>query len=577
MASSTPRVTIAKPPRNGASSGILPVPAASTQPGAHKGGTSRAAGPRLKVVIRRLPPGLTQAELEEALGTPWQEGQGKVDWMFYRPGKVSQDLAKASRPSRVYLHLTDPANLTALSDHVRQTPFHDAKSTWNSPSLLGPPSVEFAPYGRLPGNKRRQDARQGTIDQDPEFIAFLESLTNPPAPKPSLAEGGEEAIAKEDPVTMTPLVQYLKDRKASKGKDGGSSTKGTKHSRAESRESRGDKAGDKKSPGKNAKILSADARKSGKDGRFDKAAKTAIKVLHKEAGAAKSKSSGTSTAASSNATTATSAPSSGPPAERKRERGNASAAAKILQRDLGLGPGSAARRGSTKREAGESPRTRTERPTSSPSKASASSASRQDGPGGPPGSKSGTDAPTESATANNKPGLAQDAADGSGPSSMGDVTTTHALLRKKNNPSSDAPTATPETKALTSAAAASASAGSKERTPNTQKGSKQLGTQAFLKHANASQGITDSSLRAAMAAFGTVHSVSIDKKKGFGYVDFVKPAELQSAVDASPVKVADGQVVVMDAASTVVADEAEDRAGVAARAEAEVAREGTFL
>jgi len=67
-------------------------------------------------------------------------------------------------------------------------------------------------------------------------------------------------------------------------------------------------------------------------------------------------------------------------------------------------------------------------------------------------------------------------------------------------------------------------------------------TQAFLKHANPSQGITEPLIQEAMEAFGEVLKVEIDKRKGFAYVDFAEPSGLQKAIKASPVKVAQGQV-----------------------------------
>ena len=86
-----PRVTIARPSR---SNGVLSIPASATQ---KRGGTdsegltSKPAITRLKIVIRRLPPGLTQAEFEEALGDDWKINKGKVDWAVYKEGKVSKE------------------------------------------------------------------------------------------------------------------------------------------------------------------------------------------------------------------------------------------------------------------------------------------------------------------------------------------------------------------------------------------------------------------------------------------------------------------------------------------------------
>ncbi len=65
----------------------------------------------------------------------------------------------------------------ALIAAVREQP----KDGWGVGTLIAPPAVEFAIYKKLPGAKKRSDARQGTIDQDPDFMAFLESLANPDA------------------------------------------------------------------------------------------------------------------------------------------------------------------------------------------------------------------------------------------------------------------------------------------------------------------------------------------------------------------------------------------------------------
>lgn len=39
--------------------------------------------------------------------------------------------------------------------------------------------VDFAPYQKVPREKQRKDAKMGTIDRDPEYLAFLEELAKP--------------------------------------------------------------------------------------------------------------------------------------------------------------------------------------------------------------------------------------------------------------------------------------------------------------------------------------------------------------------------------------------------------------
>jgi regulator of nonsense transcripts 3 len=81
--------------KQGQANGVLPISASTIHHApAAKDGSRRAAreqGPRLKVVIRRLPPGLTQAEFETAVGEQWKLGGERVDWMEYRAGKVSKE------------------------------------------------------------------------------------------------------------------------------------------------------------------------------------------------------------------------------------------------------------------------------------------------------------------------------------------------------------------------------------------------------------------------------------------------------------------------------------------------------
>jgi regulator of nonsense transcripts 3 len=81
--------------------GILAVPASLTNKKVNSS-TSSAIGvgpsvsqnsaiPRLRLIVRRLPPGLTQVEFEETLGEEWRMGAGQVDWFAYKDGKISKE------------------------------------------------------------------------------------------------------------------------------------------------------------------------------------------------------------------------------------------------------------------------------------------------------------------------------------------------------------------------------------------------------------------------------------------------------------------------------------------------------
>ncbi|OBT84689.1 hypothetical protein VE02_07835 [Pseudogymnoascus sp. 03VT05] len=502
--------------------GVLPIPASQTAPKMSKASQNRA-GPSLKVVVRRLAPALTEAEFMKIIGDEWKVGAGRVDWFSYKPGKVSTDPSKASRPSRAYLHLVNEPYLTQLSNHVRQLTFEDAAKTFTNPCLLGPASLEYTPYARIPSGKRRTDARQGTIDLDPEFMDFLESLANPTSTK----EEDTEPFTKREKVTTTPLVQYLKDKKANKSKEA-AAAKAAKQSRLESQAASA--SGKSKS-----KEGAADEphKKTPKDGKrerlVEKAAREAVRVLNRDASKV--------TAQPANA-----APTEAPknPRAATRERGSIAAAARILQRDLGLSPVNAHRR--AKVEAGAA------------AKSEAAAASAPQGPKAGP-SNAGGGGKGKGRAENNK---------------SKDAPPAITLLKKPVEPAAVAPpasSASPKLAAGTSAPPSTSrqpASASQPKPPSAPSGRKPApspvptagATRAFIKHANPSQGVTEPLLREAMTVFGAVINVEIDKRKGFAYVDFADTEGLRKAIAANPTKIAQGTVVVLERKDTKPAREA---------------------
>lgn len=71
--------------------GVLPVAVLQRNAPAQTPRGPKAAQPRLKLVLRRLPPGLTKAEFEAVVGDEWKVGAGKTDWFNYRKGKISNE------------------------------------------------------------------------------------------------------------------------------------------------------------------------------------------------------------------------------------------------------------------------------------------------------------------------------------------------------------------------------------------------------------------------------------------------------------------------------------------------------
>ncbi|KAI1165933.1 Smg-4/UPF3 family-domain-containing protein [Nemania serpens] len=528
-----------------------------------------------KVVIRRLPPGMTADECWAILGAEWKVGKGQVDWARYDDGEISNDPSDLSLPARCYLHLPNPSDIATLSERVQQSKWEDAKHTANDPALVGPPYVEISLLQKIPTGKRRVDPRQGTIDADPEFMTFLESLTAPTPTKEADPEQAADGTSKPDvKVTTTPLVEYLKEKKANKAKEA-ALAKSAKHVRHESQTKSKE---DTKKKGKETKADKADKTTEKEKEKEREKTKEPVKLLTKKAIAQEVAEAAKVAAnqAASNMASEEAAP--------KSRRANIAAAAKILQRDLGLSPGSAHRRArqdaakdAAKTEVAIKPET-----SKDGSKDDSSKTSNATPPTGPSKSTPATLPTTPTAPKAQAPEGSRRGRGGKGAkqTSLGEsgkgkgteaLTTgkaapmpTPVILKRKDN--SAAAEAVPSTSAAapvsipaapTRPKAATGKATSSEKstpaapkrvstTPSVTSGA----TRGFVKHANPSQGVTEPLLKQAMEAFGPVTFVEIDKRKGFAYVDFGNHDGLVKAIAASPVAVAQGTVQVLERKET---------------------------
>lgn len=427
-------------------------------------------------------------------------------------------------------------DMLALSETVRAGTWEDAKNTANSPSLVGPPSLELSAYKKVPGNKKRTDARQGTIDQDPEFMAFLEGLANPVPMRENIdIEDGDEASKSDAKPTTTPLVEYLKEKKANKSKDSGP----------------GKKRGDGKSKGSKDEDSSKKRgreSKAEKSEKAEKGSKTTVKILTKKAATEQAADAAKNAAKAINAAIQQEAP--------KSRRAGIATAARILQRDLGLSPGSAhrrARQDAAKAEASAKAKDGTQadptqdtpqaaETTSSPdgkSKAGAKSQSGRKGRDGKNGdkNKTGENAPSQT-TAANPPVILKKKPEGQVASSPV-ATSTPATTTNQQNGAAKLAQAEKNAKAP---ASNNKGAQSQKKSQPVSPGA----TKAFVKHAVHSQGVTEAALRLALEPLGTVAAIEMDKRKGFAYVDFSDHEGLVKAVAASPLSVAQGSVQILE-------------------------------
>ncbi|KAK4544981.1 hypothetical protein LTR36_003886 [Oleoguttula mirabilis] len=456
--------------------GVLPINAAA------RAAPARAPAARLKLEMRRLPPGLTLTELEEIVGAEWKLGSGRVDWREYRQGKLRAP-GKLPEQSRCYLHLANERLVKEFEQRFLDVVFHDKAGTHKNPDLKHlPPTLGFAPNQRTSLQARqRADNRQGTIDQDPEFIAFLEAETQPVA-KASAVEPAEKT--EKVGIKSTPLIDDLREKKANKAKAAAP--------KADVKKDDG-KKGHARSTSKDV-VVDKTVGKAGLQTKIEQAAKDAAKVLTKQAAAkATAQQQQPSAKAASparpkkaaqsprqqNATpvqpvggavsTTTTAPS-GPAPNRtptgQRQRANAEGIKKMLQKDLGIRPKPAAA-------------------------AQATAKTPQAAAPTPPSSAAATQAQTSTAA-------------------------------------STAPKANAAPKP-TSSSAPTISA-----------------TKAYLKHANPSQGMTEMLILRSLSEYGECTNVTIDPRKGTAIAVFKDSEGLKKAMDAKRVPVANGAVEVLE-------------------------------
>lgn len=400
--------------------------------------------------------------------------------------------------------------------------------------------LEHSIYKKVPLNKKRGDSRQGTIDQDPEFMAFLEELANPPGPKEAGADGEDADV--DQKVTTTPLVEFLKEKKAAKSKEAANKKREAKNKSNATTAKEED----------NSKKRSKD----GKDTKADKSTKEPIKILSKKAATPSAAESGKKATAKSPA-----APEPAVDDAPKSRRAGIAAAAKILQREQGLSPGTAHRK--ARQEAAKPEANATTKAAGGKDK-TAAPADGNDAET-PDANKSRPSTPTGKQQNTRKRGgkAAEKKAAAETPAPTPTILKPPIILKKKPEDTHAAkatPDAAAAAPATTSPPAASTSAPATTKATsqaNAKSGSKsgagkkqtvvvQDGTRGFVRHVNSSQGITDATLREALSAFGTVTSVDVDKRKAFAYVDFSDADGLTKAIAASPVSVAQGTVTIME-------------------------------
>lgn len=160
-----------------------------------------------KLVVRNIPPMASEQEARDLL-----QAHGVDDefvWRFVPGHKRSNN--RAPTPARLYLDMKkEPEKARKLVAALHGQMFYaDAKENAD----MKPLDVEFAPFQKVPREKQRKDAKVGTIDKDPEFVAFLEELAKPKDKLPSAEAVADMAEGELVEKPVAALVKYLNERK----------------------------------------------------------------------------------------------------------------------------------------------------------------------------------------------------------------------------------------------------------------------------------------------------------------------------------------------------------------------------
>ncbi|GIL59720.1 hypothetical protein Vafri_14444 [Volvox africanus] len=166
------------------------------------------ARPKTKVVIRNLPPGMTEETFKSVLDNLTG---GHYTWLSYFPGKVS---LKRVIFSRAYVSFSTTEDV------------FDFKQRFDGHVFIGQKghqyrcSVEYAPLQKVPVPEEKPHLLEGTIEKDAEYLAFLDAYESgqpfPSTAAPSTGSAQMPAAAAssntdggEGKVVMSRLMEFL--------------------------------------------------------------------------------------------------------------------------------------------------------------------------------------------------------------------------------------------------------------------------------------------------------------------------------------------------------------------------------
>ncbi|KAJ3190125.1 hypothetical protein HDU85_000416 [Gaertneriomyces sp. JEL0708] len=164
----------------------MSTPTTATTPTASKSRSnphSKASKPKLKLVVRRLPPTLPEPIFASLLTSYLPQ----IEHHYYVPGKSQQKKSKPDIYSRGYVAFKSVEPLyefyNQFNGHVFISKSKAESVNPNTNAISGGNEggvykavVELAPFQRIPRKRKKADARMGTIEQDTDYMAFVNSL-----------------------------------------------------------------------------------------------------------------------------------------------------------------------------------------------------------------------------------------------------------------------------------------------------------------------------------------------------------------------------------------------------------------
>lgn len=168
---------------------------------------------RTKVVVRHLPPSLSESAFMEQITTRYGS---TYNMAFFCPGKSS---IKSSTFSRAYIDFKHPEDVIEFYHGFNGHVFVNEKGTQYKAS------VEYAPFQRVPKLWLKKDPREGSILQDAEYLKFTELIAKPveylPSAEAQLEKKEADRILNpgagaKDSIIVTPLMEYVRQKRALK-------------------------------------------------------------------------------------------------------------------------------------------------------------------------------------------------------------------------------------------------------------------------------------------------------------------------------------------------------------------------